>query len=244
MKTQQLLRQTFFGLGLCLGLLSGAVHANEALVKKAVEAKLEGAKIDSVTKTPYLGLYEVRFEGQLVYTDEKVSYIFAGNIIDGKTMQNLTQERLRKLSVIKFSDLPLEQSVKIVRGNGRREIAYFSDPNCGYCKRFEKDLASMTDITVYTFLYPILSPDSVAKAKAVWCSSDRVKTWNDMMLNGITPAGNGTCDTPIEKTLALGQKLNVTGTPTIFLKSGERIPGAIPVAQLEKALSQADAKTQ
>lgn len=222
---------------LALLLLASAAHANEAAVKQAVEAWL-GAKVDGVKKTPYLGLYEIRLGNEIIYTDEKISYIFEGNVIDGKTRQNLTQERIIKLSAIKFSDLPLDLAVKTVRGDGKRVIATFEDPNCSYCRRLAKELQSMNNITIYTFLLPILSPDSASKSKAVWCAADRSKAWNDLMLNGTVPA-TGTCDAPIEKVMALGKKLNVTGTPTIFFSNGERAPGALPAAQIEHRLAQA-----
>src|SRR5665647_835630 len=145
----------------------------ESVIKRTLEGRLGGAKIESVAKTPYLGLYEVRVDSEILYTDEKMNYIFSGNIIDAKSMQNLTEKRLRELSAIKWDNLPLDSAVKTVRGNGKRVLAVFSDPNCPYCKRFEKDLAKVDDITIYTFLYPILSQDSHDKAKAVWCSADK-----------------------------------------------------------------------
>jgi thiol:disulfide interchange protein DsbC len=221
---------------LALLLAAGAAHADEASVKKSVEAWL-GGKVESVRKTSLLGLYEVRSGNELFYTDEKVSLVFDGNIIDTKTRQNLTQERLNKLSAIKFSDLPLEFAVKTVKGDGKRVFATFEDPNCGYCKKLAKELQTMNNVTIYTFLLPILSRDSAEKSRAVWCAADRSKAWNDLMVNGTVPAA-GTCDAPIEKVLALAQKYNVRGTPTIFLPNGERIPGAVPVAQLEQKLAQ------
>ena len=144
--------------------LAVPAHADEASVKKAMEAKL-GGKISSVTKTPYLGLYEIYADGQILYTDEKQSVIIAGALIDGKTMQNHTAERMHKLTAISFSDLPLDSAVKQVRGDGRRVLATFEDPNCGYCKRLAKDIAKLDNVTIYTFLYPILSPDSLEKSK-------------------------------------------------------------------------------
>lgn len=222
--------------------LSTVAQADDGNIKRLVESKT-GSRVEGVTKTPYLGLYEVRLDGQIIYTDEKVTYLFAGNIIDAKTMQNVTQERLRKLSTIKFSDLPLDQAVKIVLGNGKRVIATFEDPNCGYCKRLAKDLQGMNDLTIYLFLYPILSKDSLEKSKVVWCANDRSKTWSEMMLNGTAPQGSSACDTPVEKNLALGERLRVSGTPTIFLSNGERIPGAVPAAQLEKAINRVAATT-
>jgi thiol:disulfide interchange protein DsbC len=209
---------------------------SEAIIKRTLEGRLGGVKVDAVAKTPYLGLYEVRLDNEILYTDEKMNYIFSGNIIDGKSMQNLTEKRLRELTAIKWENLPLDAAVKTVRGNGRRMVAIFSDPNCPYCKRFEKDLAKVDDVTIYTFLYPILSEDSHEKSKAVWCSADKSKAWSELMLNGTVPAA-GRCDTPIEKNLALGRKYRVNGTPTLVFANGERVPGAIPQAQLEKLLA-------
>jgi len=209
----------------------------ESVIKRTLEGRLGGAKIESVAKTPYLGLYEVRVDSEILYTDEKMNYIFSGNIIDAKSMQNLTEKRLRELSAIKWDNLPLDSAVKTVRGNGKRLLAVFSDPNCPYCKRFEKDLAKVDDITIYTFLYPILSQDSHDKAKAVWCSADKSKAWSELMLNAAVPAA-ARCDTPIEKNLELGRKYRITGTPTLVFASGERVPGAISAEQIEKLLAQ------
>jgi thiol:disulfide interchange protein DsbC len=209
---------------------------SEAIIKRTLEGRLGGVKVDAVAKTPYLGLYEVRMDSEIIYTDEKMNYIFSGNIIDAKNMQNLTEKRLRDLSSIKWDNLPLDTAVKTVRGNGKRVLAVFSDPNCPYCKRFEKDLARINDITVYTFLYPILSQDSTDKSKAVWCSADKSKAWNDLMVNGTAPAA-ARCDTPIEKNLELGRKHRVSGTPTLFFANGERVSGAVPQDQLEKLLA-------
>jgi thiol:disulfide interchange protein DsbC len=211
---------------------------SEAIIKRTLEARLGGGKVDAVAKTPYLGLYEVRLPGnEIIYVDEKMTYIFSGSIHDGKSMQNLTEKRLRELSSIKWDDLPLETAVKTVRGNGKRVLAVFSDPNCPYCKRFEKDLVRIDNITVYTFLYPILSQDSNDKSRAVWCSADKSKAWIDLMLNGTLPA-TARCETPIEKNLELGRKIRVNGTPTLFFANGERLASAIPAEQIEKMLAE------
>jgi thiol:disulfide interchange protein DsbC len=139
---------------------------------------------------------------------------------------------------VKFENLPLESAFKIVRGNGSRKVAIFADPNCGYCKRFERDLLAITDITVYTFLFPILAADSMEKSKQVWCSSDRGQAWIDMMTKNVAPKGDGKCDTAaIDKALAFGKEKRITGTPTIIFENGERAPGALPVAEFEKRLA-------
>ena len=219
----------------------GGKLSTETIIQHTLETRLGGIKVDAVTKTPYLGLYEVRIGNELLYTDGKLSYIFSGNIIDAKTMQNLTEKRLQELSQIKWENLPFDAAIKTVRGNGKRLLAVFADPNCPYCKRFEKDLAKFDNITVYTFLYPILSQDSHVKAQAIWCSADRSKAWNDLMLNGRVPTA-ARCETPIDKNLAFGQKYRITGTPTLFFASGERIPGAVSADQLDKLLAKNDKK--
>jgi thiol:disulfide interchange protein DsbC len=212
--------------------------ADEASVKKAVEAKL-GSHVSSVTKTSYLGLYEVYADGQIIYTDDKVSALMIGALIDGKTMKNVTDERMQKLTAIKFSDLPLELAVKQVRGDGKRAFATFEDPNCGYCKKLAKDVAKLDNVTIYTFLYPILSPDSLEKSKQIWCSADKAKAWNDWMVEGKAPTGKSDCDTTaVQKTIETGRKLAINGTPTIFFSDGERIPGAVPIAKIEAKLAQ------
>jgi thiol:disulfide interchange protein DsbC len=213
--------------------------ADEASVKKAIETKL-GAKVTSVTKSGYLGLYEIYANGEVIYTDEKVSAILGGPLFDAKTMRNITSERLQKLTAIKFSDLPLEYAVKQVRGDGKRVMASFEDPNCGYCKKLARDAAKLDNVTIYTFLMPILAPDSLDKSKQIWCSADQAKAWNEWMQDGKALSGKGDCDTSaVQKTLELGRRLGISGTPTLFFADGQRVVGAVPVAQIEEKLEQA-----
>lgn len=216
-----------------------SVMADEAEIKRGMEAKL-GTKVESVSKAGYLGLYEVYADGNVFYTDEKVTAIIvSGQLIDAKNMKNVTEERVRKLTAIKFSELPLERAIKQVRGDGKRVVATFEDPNCGYCKRLAKDLLKLENVTVYTFLFPILSDDSVRKSKQIWCAADRAKAWNDWMVDGKSPSGREDCDTSaITKNQEFGRKLNITGTPTMFFADGERVPGAMPLPRIEQKLGQ------
>ncbi len=226
---------------LTLAMVFGAqAMADETDIRKAMEAKL-GTKVESVTKSGYMGLYEVYADGQLLYTDEKMTTIIVGGqLIDAKTMKNITDERMKKLTAIKFGELPLERAIKQVRGDGKRIMATFEDPNCGYCKRLAKELLKLDNVTVYTFLYPILSEDSVRKSKQIWCSSDRAKAWNDWMIDGKAPAGREDCDTSaVTKNQEFGRKLNISGTPTMFFADGERVPGAMPLPRIEQKLSAA-----
>lgn len=229
---------------LCALAASTAWAGPEDTIKAAVESTLgAGAKVEGVTKTPYLGLYEVRVGGEILYTDEKANYLILGEILDAKTRQNITQARVNQLSAINFAELPLDVAIKQVRGNGKRVIATFEDPNCGYCKKLAKEIAKLDNVTVYVFLYPILSPDSLEKSKQIWCSSDRAKAWNDWMVDGKAPSGKGDCDTAaVQKTIETGRKLAINGTPTIFFADGERIPGAVPLARIEEKLAQTKGK--
>ncbi len=215
-------------------------ETTEANIKKLLQPRIgESAVIESVTKTPYANLYEVKIGGELIYTDAAAKFIFIGRLIDAETSRDLTQARMDELNRIKFADLPLDSAVKTVIGNGKRVIAVFEDPNCGYCKRFRKTLSEMKDLTVYTFMYNILSDDSRVKAKNVWCSADRSKAWDDWMVHNKAPAtAPESCSvTPNEKILELGKKLKVTGTPTVFFTDGSRVPGAIDAKSLEAKLA-------
>jgi thiol:disulfide interchange protein DsbC len=210
-------------------------------IKAELKRKVPEAPVESVRKTPYGGLYEVVVNGEIFYTDEKASFIVLGSLIDLATKQNVTEGRLRQVNRVVFNDLPFDRAIKIVRGDGSRKIAIFEDPNCGYCKRFERDLQGIGDITVYVFLYPILSQDSVDKAKAIWCSADPGKSWIDTMTKETVPTGDKSCPTPLDQNIAFGRDKRITGTPTIIFEDGDRVPGAISMADFEKRLKEAKA---
>jgi thiol:disulfide interchange protein DsbC len=221
------------------GAVSTAAHAEEAAVRQAFVTKFPKMTVESVAKTPFQGIFEVVVDGQLYYTDAKVSYVFSGSLIDmrGREPRNLTQETSNKIAasaLAKSTDL----AVKRVRGNGKRVIYTFEDPNCGYCKELQKELVKLNDITIYTFLWPILSPDSVEKSKAIWCSKDRARAWEEYMIKGVALSGKRDCDTAaIEKNQRLAQRFNLKGTPAVYLGTGEQIGGYLPANQIETALA-------
>ena len=218
-------------------LISGVAVASEAAVKQEMQKKYPGVRVENVAKTPIAGLYEVYAGGEVLFVDENVNYLIVrGRLIDVARKTDLTDERMRVLTAVKFDQLPLDLAFRKVLGNGTRKVAYFADPNCPYCKKIEPDLAKLENVTIYIFLYPILGQDSREKSKAVWCSKDRVKVWDDWMLNGNAPKGPGSCDTPIEKILAYGKQKNINGTPTLFFADGQRVAGAIPAERLQKLL--------
>src|SRR6201996_5113698 len=223
-----------------LGCSAQADQATDKL-KATLQARLgDDATIKSISKSPIAGLYEVNLGTQIVYSDANGDYLVLGDIVDAKTRKNLTEARLSETNKIDFAKLPFENAVKVVKGNGSRKIAVFSDPNCPYCKKLEATLKSIDNVTVYTFLYPVLSPDSTAKSKSIWCSQDRANACEGWMLDRKTPATAASCDTTaIDKNLKLGHSMNVTGTPTVFLADGRRLPGAVPADRLEKELSAA-----
>jgi thiol:disulfide interchange protein DsbC len=218
----------------------GAETPIEATIKKLVEPRLgEGAKVESVKETPYGGLYEIKVGGDILYTDKTGTYLFSGHVYNLKTSTDLTRERLDELNKIKFSDLPLEQALKTVKGDGKRVIAVFEDPNCGYCKRFRQTtLKEVDNVTVYTFMYNILADDSFTKSKNIWCAPDRNKAWDDWMVSGkAAPTAPAACVSPNDKVLELGRKLHITGTPSIFFADGTRMPGAVDTKTLEAKLT-------
>jgi thiol:disulfide interchange protein DsbC len=213
--------------------------AQEAVIRKNLAMRLPNLPtIDEVTKSPMPGLYEIRINhSDVYYTDAKGDFLIQGSLIDTKAKIDLTEQRVNKLSAISFSDLPLKDAFTIVRGKGERKLVVFEDPNCGYCKRFERDLAKIDNVTVHVLLYPILSADSGEKSRNIWCAKNPGQTFEDWMVNDVTPPA-ANCDTaPIARNVAFGKKARVTGTPTIFFVDGSRVPGAIPADQIEKRLS-------
>jgi thiol:disulfide interchange protein DsbC len=220
-----------------------ALTAEAARVKKLLEEKFDGVTIGSITKSPYLGLYEVMFDDQIVYTDAKVDHVIVGSIYDANTKKNLTESRKRQLARVAFDSLPLELAIKKVKGNGARKIAIFSDADCPFCARLEKELHRIDNVTIYTFLYPIdqLHPDAARKSKIIWCAPDKVKAWDEFFTSGALPANDGECDNPIAATNTLGKKLKINATPTLVFADGSLVPGALPAAQLEAEFKQAEA---
>lgn len=222
-----------------LTMASFAAGAQEAAIRKNLAARLPNLpSIDEVRKAPMPGLYEVRInQSDIFYTDSNGDFLIQGNLIDTKARLDLTEQRVNKLTAISFADLPLKDAFTIVRGKGERKMVVFEDPNCGYCKRFERDLAKIDNVTVHVLLYPILSPDSAEKSRNIWCAKDSAKSFEDWMVNDITPAA-AKCDAaPIARNVAFGKKAKITGTPTVFFADGTRVPGAIPADRIEQLLS-------
>lgn len=231
------------GLAGLLACSLSAAFAQEAVIRKNLAERLPAlSKIDEVSKTPMNGLYEIRVDSDIFYTDPEGNFLIQGNLIDTKGKRNLTEERVTKLSAIDFDDLPLKDAFTQVRGNGKRKLAVFEDPNCGYCKRFERDLQKVNDVTIHTFLIPILSADSAEKSKNIWCAKDKNKAWLDWMVRD-QPAAKASCDTAaLERNLAFSKKYKITGTPTVFFANGTRVPGAISAPEIEKQLASAAGK--
>lgn len=235
-------QNSFITLACVLAFANGA-FAQEDLIRKNLPARLPQFKqIDEVRKSEIPGLYEVRVDGaEIFYTDAKADFLIEGSLIDTRSKRNLTEERVEKLTAIKFDSLPLKDAFTIVRGNGERKMAVFEDPNCGYCKRFERDLQKVDNVTVYMFLYPILGADSVEKSKSIWCAKERTTAWLDWMLRDqLATSAAGGCDaTALSRNVELGRKHKINGTPTLLFTNGSRVPGAVDSKKVEQMLSQA-----
>lgn len=230
-------------LGTTLAMAALGAGAQEAVIRKNLAERVPQLKaIDEVTKSVIPGLYEIRVNGtEIYYSDAQANYLVQGNIIDVRSRRNLTEERVDKLTAIKFDALPLKDAFTIVRGNGKRKLAVFEDPNCGYCKRFERDLQKVDNVTIHMFLYPILGADSAEKSKAIWCAKDKTAAWQDWMVRDqAPPSAAAMCDTSaLARNVELGRAYKITGTPTLVFVNGSRVPGAIDAKQVEKHLAEA-----
>jgi len=230
--------------GLLACALAGAAHANEAVIRKSLAQRMPDLpKIDEVTRSPVPGLWEVRMGFEVFYTDAEGNWLIDGSILDTRTRANLTRERIDRLTAIAFDQLPLKDAFVIKQGNGTRRVAVFADPNCGYCKQLERDLLALPDVTIYTFLLPILGPDSQAKSRSIWCAKDAGKAWRAWMIDGAAPLrAMGDCDTQaLERNTAFGRKYRINGTPAIVFEDGLRTAGAMSAADIAKRLAEATA---
>jgi thiol:disulfide interchange protein DsbC len=233
-----------------LVLLAGAACADESTIRAEIAKKIPKATVESITKTSHLGLYEIVIDGQVIYSDADFKYILNGELIETKGMTNLTVARQQELEDAKlkklafpFEQLPFDLAFKKVKGDGSRKIAVFSDPDCPYCKRLEQSFTKLDNVTIFMFLFPLeqLHPKAPAVSRSIWCSPDRVKAWDDYMLKGVAPSAAGSCDNPVDKIVAFGQSKRISGTPTLFFTDGRRVPGAIPLEQIESLLAKAHA---
>ena len=222
-------------LGLCVGTIQAQ---SDQQIRSDLQKKVgSSTKIKSVSPSPIPGIYEVLVGNEIFYTDANSKYLIQGEIIEIATGKNITEQKQADLNRIKWSELNTSNALKVVRGNGSRQLAVFSDPNCGYCKRLDKSLQQLDNVTIYTYLIPILSPDSAQKSKQIWCSADPQKAYVDWMINGIAPSGKGDCATPLDKNMAFAKTYGITGTPTIFFTDGSRFPGAVQITDIEKKFS-------
>ncbi|MGV3572206.1 MAG: DsbC family protein [Ramlibacter sp.] len=220
---------------------TGVPPAVDAQLRKVLPERIPDiGRIDEVQRTPMAGVYEVRVGTEIFYSDAEGNFLMhGGQLLDTRARRNLTEERMDKLLAIDFKSLPMKDAFTLVRGNGKRKLVVFEDPNCGYCKRFERDLQKVDNVTVYLFLYPILGRDSVDKSRNIWCARDKGKAWTDWMVRD-QPAADAEsgCDaSALARNLELGRKYKITGTPTLVFTDGSRVPGAIGAAQVEKLLA-------
>lgn len=227
-------------LPLLLCLASAHAPADEAKIRQTLGEHYPAIKITSVQPSPIAGLYEVMVGGKLVYVDQTGNHLLPGPLVETKTKTNLTQKRLDELHAIKFDSLPFDKAIKVVKGSGARKVAIFSDPDCPFCKRLEKELALLDNVTVYVFLNPLtnLHPEAMERANEIWCSADRARSWTDYMLEGKKPAAAAKCDTPVNDIITLSEKIGVDGTPALVFPNGKRVDGAVSAAQIEDLLKQ------
>jgi thiol:disulfide interchange protein DsbC len=235
---KQWLLGSLFG---CSLIAAGAALGDEATIRRGLSARMPGTTVESVTRTPFAGLYEVVLDGEIVYTDEKTEYFFSGDVFDIRTLppRNLTEDNARRNTVGVLARTARDSAIKRVRGNGQRLLFTFEDPNCGFCKALHLELARLDNVTIYTFPTPILSPNSADKAIAAWCAEDRAAAWDKLMSGGALAEGAAACPHPLASVAALAKRFEITSTPVIYLGDGRRINGFVSADSLEKALSTA-----
>ena len=223
----------------------GSANADETALEDQIRDRFPRASIDSISETEIMGLYEIVISGAIYYVDADFTYLFDGNLIELTSMRNVTSERASEIEraelqkvAIPFHELPLEMAIKRVYGSGEREFAYFADPNCGYCRKFDKEtLGNISDATLYLFLYPVITEQSIPISKSIWCSADASVAWDDYIFDGVVPGAKGDCDNPIDQVLVFGKKMSVRATPTLFFSDGSRASGALSLEQLEARLT-------
>lgn len=220
-----------------------SAFAQEVQIRQAFEARYPKARVESVRALPYGGLYEVVVSaGPILYVDKAFTFLLQGVLVDLKTGANVTGDRQQELQALRegpidFGVLPLHLALRKVIGKGERTLVTFEDPNCGFCQKLAAELAKLDNVTIYTFLLPIVAPDSTTRARAIWCSPDRNGAWERWMRSGIAPAAApADCETPVERTVGLAEKLNIEGTPTLFLGDGRRVVGGLPAARIDELL--------
>lgn len=224
-------------------LVATTVYADDKDLRATLEQRLPDMRVGPIKPGPIPGLFEVVVNGiNVIYTDKKGELAFVGNVIDLKTKESLTKKRAEELAFVDFSQIPLTQAIVKVKGDGSRKLVVFSDPDCPYCKQLEKELAFVDNVTIYVMLYPLeqLHPGARKKSEAVWCSSDRAKAWDNLMLYGREPAAAAAeCKTPLDEISAFAQRLSITGTPGLVFQNGKLVPGVMKTEQIEELLKAA-----
>ncbi len=221
---------------LAMGLSSLSVASVET-VKAKLAQQYPNVKINDLKTTEMSGLYSGTLDNQIVYVNEDAQHIFVGSMIRLKDQHNLTKDLTLQQNMVDFKKLPLSDAVKTVRGNGKRQLAIFSDPNCPYCKTLEGNLAQLKDVTIYTFIYPIKT-QSIIPSKQIWCSANKEFAWKNLLQKGIKPTAPADCATPIERNLELGKRLGLNGTPAIIFSNGYKVMGAYPAEKIQQIWTQ------
>lgn len=213
-------------------------HADQKTLENNLKKQFPGLPAKILGTTPIPNMYEIQVGDNIIYTDENARYFFVGSLVDFKNKENLTAKTEKQLNKIDVSILPLDQAIKYVKGNGERVLYVFSDPDCPYCKKLEENMTSIDNVTVYLFLYPLknLHANAETIAKQIWCSSNRYEAWEDYMILKEAPSASPTCSNPVAKNIALGNSLNISGTPTLFLADGTRIAGTPTTEHLKSIL--------
>jgi thiol:disulfide interchange protein DsbC len=206
-------------------------------IRAGASRLLDGLEIEKLSPTDHANLVEILTPSGIFYTDMQGSFvIFGAAVVDAGSKENLTAKAWDGYGTFRFEDLPFKDAVKTVRGNGSRVMVTLEDPNCGFCRKLMTELQKVDNVTIYTFLVPILSKDSHEKVKGIWCAPDRAQAWQGLMTGGAAPAA-ATCETPTERNLVLYRKLRASGTPAMLFPGNKRISGYATADRIEAKLA-------
>ncbi|MBN3761306.1 DsbC family protein [Burkholderia sp. Ac-20365] len=233
-----------FALLALIGAVTATAHASSPpdLLR---QLKAAGIQATAVEPGPVAGLYTVVIPKGILYVDAAGEHVFNGTVFDLKTHKNLTEAAvIAHTPSIDFAALPLQDAIVTVKGNGKRRIVVFSDPDCPYCKRLENEtMPALSDVTIYTFLVPF-HPDAPRKAREIWCAPDRAKAWTQWMHEGKLPGVATACDTPLERNIAMAERFELSGTPMLVFTDGSRLTGSAAATVVEEKLRAAKQATE
>jgi len=191
-----------------------------------------GAKIERA----FPGFWAVVKDNEVVFIRDDLSVLINGEVVDLASNKSLTaQFREANKPKINIGEFNVKDSIRF--GSGSRRLFVFTDPDCPYCRQIEAEFDKLKNVEVFVFLFPLVSLHPAARvvSESIWCNHDRASAWKSYLQQGKIPPF-ATCDNPISRNLALGERLKIQGTPALIFEDGTVVPGLIPADRIEARL--------